>query len=173
MKIGFTGASGTGKTTLARALSDKYNLKLITDIARTSPGARFNMLTSNSQKSNQFIILNTLQFWAEQENIVSDRTVLDAYLYTKDLTSIEYNFAQSILEKNLKLYNLIIYCPYYKWDVKDEGVRNLDPKYQYDFCYRTQKHLDWHNIDYLTMKNVSIDERMNEIEQGLIFRNLI
>lgn len=175
MKIGLTGASGTGKTTLAKALADKYDLKIITNVARSSPGADLGMLTTNSQKSNQFIIMHTLQFWSEQDNIVSDRTVLDAYLYTRNLSNLERKYAIELVKHNLRQYDLIIYCPWFNWSVEDEGVRNLDPDYQRKFDNDIEdKLLEFNDsFDYIYVDNSPVEERMNIIHEHLISRDLI
>src|SRR5687767_3672637 len=178
MKIGLTGASGTGKTTLAKELSKKYNLRHITNVARTSPGAEFGMLTSNASLQNQLIIMNTLKFWAEQDAIVSDRIVADAYIYLKmagiSLDMPTNNFVLNQLYSNLSDYDVIIYCPLYEWDVESEGVRNLDSNYQHKFSEKLECIL----FDYcpnlpMVMKNEPIQERLIAIDKFLTKKNLI
>lgn len=121
MRIGITGSHGTGKTTLARALSEHLGISLITEQAR-SVARRMgikdcsalgnNLLTASFQRQ---VLL--AQIKAEEKagrDWVSDRTTLDclAYWYLYGLSGLPETelYAEACLG-NMRRYDLIIYVP--------------------------------------------------------------
>jgi cytidylate kinase len=94
MKIYFTGCHGSGKTTCARYVSEKYNLPFITEVARMVlsekelqiDSLRYDIKTVNEY---QLAVFNR-QLIEEQNHIsfVSDRSGIDSLAYSAQHTNI-------------------------------------------------------------------------------------
>lgn len=136
VKIGLCGTSCSGKTTLAQQLSEYYGWKLITEIAR---GFRKEMLKF---EETQYQIIFT-QIQAElfsNENIISDRTVIDNFMYItqnrkprKYLLNLILTWAQT--------YDIIFFCK--KLPFIEDGFR-----INYDIENKLLTFLKCNLIDY-------------------------
>lgn len=148
-KIGLCGAQGTGKSTLAREISNYFDLPMITEQARTAA----HMLGLASPKdcsgnpqlgvAYQQLCLS-LQVGAESslDSFVSDRTTADNALYwmkwqshnVDSVTNLQY---YDTCRKNMVNYDLVIYVPP-EFDPPDDGFRSTSKSYQgeMDFLLR-------------------------------------
>ena len=147
-KIGLCGAQGTGKSTLAREISNYFDLPMITEQARTAA----HMLGLASPKdcsgnpqlgvAYQQLCLS-LQVGAESslDSFVSDRTTADNALYWMKWQShnvdslIPVQYLTMRAAKNMVNYDLVIYVPP-EFDPPDDGFRSTSKSYQgkWTFC---------------------------------------
>lgn len=133
MKIYLAGAHSSGKTTLARYISTKYNLPLITEVARSILAEeemnlkelRVNLDLVDSYQEK--IFQRQIQKEKELKNFVSDRSV-DCLAYTaqhsrvlsKIVKSKEYeDYIESIKSKD----SIIFYVKPCKETLAPDGVR--------------------------------------------------
>lgn len=94
MKIYFTGCHGSGKTTLARYVSEKYKLPFVTEVARMVlserelqlDSLRYNMDVVDDYQSQVFY--RQLVEEAKYNNFVSDRSAIDCLAYSTQHTRI-------------------------------------------------------------------------------------
>jgi adenylate kinase family enzyme len=141
-KIGFCGAHGTGKTTLAKLVAKKFDHQLI---ERTHRGAWENMGVADFEKlpkdiralaQNQLLLA---QINREDEfmelGFVADRTVLDVLVYTyicSDMSGSTLDIFKRLVMERCKIYDFIVYCPI-EFDVPQETLRaNLDSRVSID-----------------------------------------
>ena len=141
MKIGLSGTQGVGKTTLMKILKQdsdfKYyyfaeeiirKLTLRYDIKINEMGSeKTQMLICNSHVNNILIY----------DNLISDRTILDNYIYslflyehdklTKDILDIH----SSLFKYYIKFYDHIFYIPP-EFELEDDGFRSTDIQFQTD-----------------------------------------
>jgi|ERR1019366_2200062 adenylate kinase family enzyme len=96
MKIYFSGAHSVGKSTIAKHISEKYKLPLISEIARVVASERelnFNQIRSNIDICNSYQddVFNR-QIQEEQKYIdksfVADRSIIDNLAYSAQHTNI-------------------------------------------------------------------------------------
>ncbi len=163
MRIGLTGTSGTGKTTLAHKISEDYNKFLVTNVARNSPGARVKRINEKASVLNQLSILTTLAAWTEIPDIVSERTPLDALAYSYGVFDRDvWDMAVAITNSSMLNYDLIIYCPYYGWEIEKDPFRSDDKNYLRTIDGMIARYLyDIMPDDkVVTMGNIDSDERM-------------
>lgn len=135
MKIAFCGASGTGKTTLATALSNKLHLPLLTNRARSIAELLhitdlYNINPTKRALYQHAIILSQI----EQElrvndcGFVSDRSVVDILMYwmldnSENYPLLTKNYWNLIFfYKKYHPYDLLIYLPI-EFEAENDGFR--------------------------------------------------
>lgn len=119
-KIAIFGASGTGKTTLAKLISEKYNIPYL---KKLSPGIYKEIFEnekdplSDKTKNSLFILSHCICRMHQQLetiNYVADRSILDSIMYI--MLDFDYSFKSEILKflkYNLERepYDLLIFVP--------------------------------------------------------------
>lgn len=135
MKIAITGAHGVGKTTLAKSLSKKMGLPMISEIARREAKLYGFSKTEQIRKAPKERIrgyqeaVYTSQVFSEsalQKGFVSDRSVFDvvAYMEFYGLSPDDVGWVTDKARLHSKNYDLLIYCPIPKGGVvEDDGFR--------------------------------------------------
>lgn len=114
MKVYFTGCHGSGKTTCARYVSEKYNLPLVTEVARMVlsekelqlDSLRYDMNVVDEYQSQVFY--RQLIEEAKYENFVSDRSAIDSLAYSAQHTRI---LPQLLKSPKLQSYLPILMAP--------------------------------------------------------------
>jgi predicted ATPase len=144
MRVGFIGAGGTGKTSLAEALAAKTGWPLHRSINR-QVFAQFNQtqLTHTSlPPSQRWAIQRTsflLKIQQDQANPhgIFERTLLDHYMYCllychEAIPDREISDMQELVQENIAGYTRLYYFPIYNWPVsladefRDTGVANRE-----------------------------------------------
>jgi GTPase SAR1 family protein len=135
MKIGFCGTMSVGKTTLVNALRELPEF------------AYYNFATERSKYLNDLgIPLNTdstlkgqVIFLAERtaelmnENIITDRTIIDVMAFTQAAESINYYDTEKFMDLARNLvheYDYLFYVSPKGVDIEDNGVRTTDIEYR-------------------------------------------
>ena len=135
MKIGLCGTMSVGKTTLVKALK------------HTEEFHHYNFSTERSKYLNDLgIPLNTdstlkgqTVFLAErcaelmQENVITDRTIIDVMAFTMNAKSIGHqdkDIFENYAKEFLREYDYIFYISPYGLSIEDNGVRETDEHYR-------------------------------------------
>lgn len=174
MKIAFTGAHCTGKTTLLTdicQMAEEKNIKVgsITEVARRiiNKGYPLNM----DANVDSYIHYINDQLAAENEKMnkckifISDRTLLDPVAYARVNSRLPRPYIpqyfiemmQRVWLMEKERYDLYVYFPI-EFGLEMDGVRPFDETYRYDIDKEIISLLEENNINYVTI-NGSPEER--------------
>ena len=176
MKIGLCGTMSVGKTTLVNVLKETEQFK------------KYNFATERSKYLNDLgIPLNTdstlkgqTVFLAERcaelmnNNIITDRTVIDVMAFTMNAISINHQdkeIFENYAKEFIREYDYIFYISPHGIPVEDNGVRETDEHYRdlIDFTITTLIKRYGYMANKIEKISGSTDER---VEQILKFTNL-
>ena len=135
MKIGFTGTMSVGKTTLVKALKllpEFKDYKFSTERSKYLRDLGIPLNTDSTLKG-QVIFLAERCTELYQENIITDRTIIDVMAFTslaKTIPSTHTTLYGAIASNLLKEYDYIFYISPEGIDIEDNGVREIDPTYR-------------------------------------------
>ena len=135
MKIGLCGTMSVGKTTLVKALQELPEFK---DYNFRTERSKYLMeqgipLNTDSTLKGQLVFLAERSMELMQENIITDRTILDIIAFAKASDSMthteKYDF-ESLACLLIKDYDYIFYISPEGVDMEDNGVRETDLEYR-------------------------------------------
>jgi len=135
MKIGFCGTMSVGKTTLVNALAKLPEFK---DYTTRTERSKYLMemgipLNTDSTVKGQAIFLAERAGELIQDNIITDRTIIDVMAFAKSSKSMNYieandfcNFASNMLNE----YDYIFYVSPEGVEIENNGVRETNEDYR-------------------------------------------
>ena len=174
MKIGLCGTMSVGKTTLVNALKElpefaDYNFatersKYLRDLGIP--------LNTDSTLKGQFVFLAERCAELMNENIITDRTVIDVMAFTKAAKSIEYYNAEAFCDAASNLineYDYVFYISPEGIDMEDNGVRETDLKYRelIDFTIKLLLYRNNHKIKNYREISGTTEERIAQIKETI------
>lgn len=126
--VGLCGASGSGKTTFSKFLSENFNAKLSPEGVRKwlseNGNLKYSELTKDQYSKLQLFLLDKFQ---NSDATIFDRTPLDAmaYLSIKD-SNIDLNKFNKTAIECIERIDVIFLFPMFAPHIKDDGVRPTD-----------------------------------------------
>ena len=135
MKIGLCGTMSVGKTTLVNALKELPKFK---DYTFRTERSKYLMeqgipLNTDSTLKGQTVFLAERSMELMQENIITDRTIIDVMAFARASKSMDpvekYDFEQLAMLL-IKDYDYIFYINPEGVDIEDNGVRETDIEYR-------------------------------------------
>lgn len=170
MKIIFTGAQGTGKTTILNHYRDRFPVitEVVRDLAKT--GLKINEM---GDEEGQHTIFETyVDRLTNTPSYISDRGLTDVFAYTwfhhevqnkisRDEISYESVTLLDFIEDNPD----VIWCYFpIEFDVVDDGVRSTEEEFRH-YIDRTIKELmDDAHIPYHTITG-TVEERIKQVDE--------
>lgn len=162
VRIGFTGAGGTGKSTLAQYISEKWGLPFHPSVSR-QVFKEMGIECEADQNGASPALLYKLQMkifqrkCEQDKNVrhgVLDRTLLDHFVYScfrcfEILTAEEVNALEQLVIENLTQYNAIFYCPFGQFTPPPDGMRDTRPAYHNIIDLAVRGFLQKHPINTL------------------------
>ena len=135
MKIGFCGTMSVGKTTLVNALAKLPEFK---DYTTRTERSKYLMemgipLNTDSTVKGQAVFLAERASELMQDNIVTDRTIIDVMAFAKSSKSMNYIEADdfcSFASNMLNEYDYIFYISPEGVEIENNGVRETDVNYR-------------------------------------------
>jgi predicted ATPase len=179
MKIYFSGSHAVGKSTLARYVSQTYNLPMITETARmilSEQELQIDTLRHDlevADKYQQQVFDRQILEEQKHSSFVSDRSIIDVLAYSTQHTRILADLLSSpeltACVDNLKLSSTaIFFVRPSKATLKADGVReviNWDAAVAIDAIIKT--FLQMFNLKYFQIDTDSMQERVRLIDNIL------
>ena len=174
MKIGFCGTMSVGKTTLVNALKELPEFK---DYNFRTERSKYLMemgipLNTDSTVKGQTVFLAERASELMQENIITDRTIIDVMSFAQCSKSINYldkdkfeNFAACLIHE----YDYIFYISPLGIEIEDNGVRETNVKYRKEIDQTIQHYLSKYGYRIKNLINISgsTEERIKKIKQAI------
>jgi nicotinamide riboside kinase len=169
MKIGFCGTVSVGKTTLVKELAklpEFKNYKIACERSKylNSLGIPLNHQTTIE---GQTIFLAERVTELMQDNIITDRTVIDVMAFTQCAKKVSYidndafaEYAQRFIRK----YDYIFYVSPEGVAIEDNGVRETNSSYRDEIDSTIQRLLFKYVPTYYTIKGTT-EERIQQIKE--------
>jgi len=174
MKIGFTGTMSVGKTTLVNALKEHPEFKDYSFKTERSKYLRDLGIPLNTDSSTKGQIIFLAERCSElyDENIITDRTLIDVMAFTALAKTIPISFSfnfNDLCQDLLKEYDYIFYISPDGVDIEDNGVRTTDPEYRESIDNEIKKIIKNKRgyIRNLVELKGSVEERVEKVKQVL------
>ena len=174
MKIGFTGTVSVGKTTLVKALQQLPEFKDYTFSTERSKYLRDLGIPLNTDSTikGQMVFLAERASELFQNNILTDRTIIDVMAFTKLAKSIPYYIADeynTLASRLISEYDYIFYISPNKVEIEDNGVRTINPEYRMEIDKEIQAIIHQHQpkINKYHELSGTTEERIEKIKQVL------
>jgi nicotinamide riboside kinase len=143
MKVAFTGAGGTGKSTMAMWLAEQYGIPYVGSVGREAfkqMGIE-NEAAQENMSEQQLLALQWLIFQLLQEkrsqhkHYVTDRLLFDNYVYGMRrcgniVTEEQRKDWEDRSVEDLWSFDLVFYCPTGLFKTEADGMRVAAPGYQ-------------------------------------------
>lgn len=142
MRIGIAGAQSVGKTTLLNALRSEPEFKdyeICNEVTRRVNSYGLPINEEGNDITQRLIMQEHIVNVFMYDNMITDRTVLDGFVYSsylmtgKKINVNTYLYADRIFERVINYYDLLFYIPP-EFDIKDDGVRSTDIKFRDDIA---------------------------------------
>ena len=174
MKIGFTGTVSVGKTTLVNALKELPEFKHYNFATERSKYLRDLgiPLNTDSTLKGQTIFLAERCSELINENIITDRTVIDVMAFTMCAESIDVydkdrfeEYASRFIEE----YDWIFYVSPAGVEIEDNNVRTTDSNYrdQIDSMIKCLCSAKLNNINNFGIISGTTEDRLRQIKSYL------
>lgn len=172
-KVIFTGAHGTGKTTILNMFREE-GYEVITEVVRNLVKEKNIQINEAGDAATQYLIFNEyIRLFDENDNYISDRGLTDVIGYTMANTQGEKSRDLLYIgaEQNEMLGKWLENNRDVKWvffpiefELIPDGVRSDEEEYQHIVSNCIRVVLDNHGIDYYTVTG-SPQERYEKIKR--------
>ena len=174
MKIGFCGTMSVGKTTLVNALKELPEFKNYECRTERSKYLRDLgiPLNTDSTLKGQTIFLSERAAELMQENIITDRTVIDVMTFARVAQSIPFyqsDAFEKLASQLINEYDYIFYVSPEGVDIEDNGVRETDAEYRdlIDFTMKIYINRYKHRMKRFVEIKGTTEERIKVIQETL------
>ena len=179
MKIGLCGTMSVGKTTLVNALKNEPEFKKYT--FRTERSKYLNSmgipLNTDSTLKGQLVFAAERAAELMQENIITDRTIIDVMAFcelSKSMSKAEKDHINGVLWHLIREYDIIFHIDDLSVPMEDNGVRETDKNYRLDIHEKISSILGMYR--YMPGKVITIsgttEERIDKIKESIDMYNI-
>ena len=176
MKIGLCGTMSVGKTTLVNALKNEPEFKKYT--FRTERSKYLNSmgipLNTDSTLKGQLVFAAERAAELMQENIITDRTIIDVMAFcelSKSMSKAEKDHINGVLWHLIREYDIIFHIDDLSVPMEDNGIRETNKDYRLDIHQKISSILGMYR--YMPGKVIKISgttkERINQIKTSLLY----
>ena len=172
MKIGFCGTMSVGKTTLVNALKELPEFKNYTFRTERSKYLMEMGIPLNTDSTYKGQLIFTAERAAElmQENIITDRTVIDVMAFSNLSTSMKEHekfFLSSVLTPLIEEYDVLFYVSPEGVEIEDNGVRETDADYRMAVDREIKSIVSMHRGNAVTIMG-TVEERIEQVKNAIV-----
>jgi len=174
MKIGLCGTMSVGKTTLVNALKELPEFKdYITRTERSKELMAMGIpLNTDSTLKGQTIFLAERAGELMEENIITDRTVIDVMAFaraSKSMNHLDKDDFEQYAKNLISEYDHIFYVSPDGVEIEDNGVRETDAEYRnlIDFTISNIITLYSHKMKNLHNISGTTESRIEQIKRAI------
>tara|TARA_R110000803_G_scaffold61103_2_gene120798 strand:- start:880 stop:1410 length:531 start_codon:yes stop_codon:yes gene_type:complete len=174
MKLAFTGAQSTGKTTLLKELkrdpdfSLKYDFR--DEITRRMQKKGLSINESGNDIT-QLLIMNSHIKNTLIDNVIMDRCALDGLVYTDwmyrkgKIQQWVIEYADNVFKMLIDRYDYIFYLVP-EFDIEDDGVRSTDIDFRNEIVILFEQYIKAWNIPVIKLTG-TVEQRLNKIKETI------
>lgn len=173
MRIGFTGAQGTGKTTMMEYLKTLDRFKHFYCPPSSARVLKDFGINDKADPLGQWLItVDRHNNIVSDYEVITDRTPIDSWAYSMymkeswNVPQAYFDILDEYVRRSMKDIDLLVYFPIY-WDPEPDGVRSLDKSYQNDIddliLHAMEVFCPYHEI--ITMEDEPTEFRADKIIQ--------
>jgi nicotinamide riboside kinase len=171
MKIGFCGTMSVGKTTLVNALKELPEFK---DYTFRTERSKYLMemgipLNTDSTLKGQLVFAAERASELMQENIITDRTVVDVMAFAKlseSMSEAEKHHISSVLYHLIKEYDILFYVSPEGVEIEDNGVRETNAEYRMAIDKEIKTTTQMFRGNTITIKGTT-EERIEQVKNAV------
>ena len=168
MKIGFCGTMSVGKTTLVNALKELPEFK---DYHFRTERSKHLMnlgipLNTDSTLKGQLVFAAERAAELMQENIITDRTIIDVIAFSNLSTSMsnsEKHNIKTLLTPLINGYDFLFYVSPEGVEIEDNGVRETDANYRMAIDKEIKSIIQMHRSSAPIIKG-TVKERIEQVK---------
>ena len=168
MKIGFCGTMSVGKTTLVKALKELPEFK---DYHFRTERSKYLMemgipLNTDSTLKGQLVFAAERASELMQENIITDRTVVDVMAFaelSESMDSAHKHYLNATLYYLIKEYDILFYVSPEGVEIEDNGVRETNAKYRMAIDNKIKSITQMFRRNTITIKGTT-EERIKQVK---------
>ena len=169
-RIIFTGAQGTGKTTILNHYKEQGH-NVITEVVRNLAKKGVKINKDGDEKGQTKIFKEYEKLLGENTSFISDRGLIDVTAYTVYLArqgKVSEEYADKQLKKLSKFLSEnsdIVYCYFpVEFDVVADGTRDLDEEYRSDINQIILSLLGAFGMSFVVVAG-TVEERIAKVDQ--------
>lgn len=174
MKVGICGAHSVGKTTILNALRSCEQLSNFTfrsEVTRKVKELGLAINTDGGDLTQRQIVLEHFHNLLMYDNMITDRTLIDALVYTESLAcrdpvKVSYTTVRMVRTaalRNCHLYDIIFFIEP-EFTIVEDGVRSIDEEWQTEINNRFIEFFDEQNITYTKLSGNVVKRCHNALE---------
>jgi nicotinamide riboside kinase len=170
MRIGISGAQGTGKTTLLNALRSEpmFASYFIGDeVTRRVKSYGLPINEGGTDVTQRLIMQEHIVNVFMHENLLTDRTSLDGLVYTTELCTKgkvkpqTREYAMQVFEKVQPMYDIQFFLEP-EFDIENDGVRSTDKSFRDSIALGFKQTIARHNIAVYKLTG-SVRNRLTQV----------
>ena len=171
MKIGFCGTMSVGKTTLVNALKklpEFKNYHFRTERSKHLMNLGIPLNTDSTLKG-QLVFASERAAELMQENIITDRTVIDVMAFcdlSKSMAAYEKFYLNATLTFLINEYDVLFYVSPEGVEIEDNGVRETNAKYRDAIDNKIKSFVEMYRKNTTTIKG-TVEERIEQVKNTI------
>ena len=171
MKIGLCGTMSVGKTTLVNTLKDDLDFKNY--IFRTERSKHLSSmgipLNTDSTLKGQLVFASERAAELMQENIITDRTIIDVMAFcelSKSMEAHEKHYLSATLYYLIKEYDILFYVSPEGVEIEDNGVRETNAEYRNAVDKKIKTTIRMFRSNAIIIKG-TVEERIEQVKNAV------